>query len=332
MASGSLIGFFLVFVAATWSLSVLATSGLWLLGPRIHAWGPAAEKRAAALATVCPVLLGGLVTAAIAAYSVAPEVFGGSDHCDVHGHHLHLCVFHGGEWASEMWAVVACAAIAALFAARAARLVSTLLVGRRRVRVIESSSRSLLHRGARVFVAPAQKDFCFAAGYLGPRIVVSSSLWQRLDPGQRDAIVAHELAHIENRDLWKSLLLSSSEVFCAPLLTRRSRHTWDRATERLCDRIAADRVGDGATVAEALLSWARGPHVAVGMSFSPTTDALEERVVAVLSEQPAGHTAATRMARLAVVLLAGAAAAAMLLADPLHHALETVFGLGTGLF
>jgi Zn-dependent protease with chaperone function len=328
MAPGSLVGFFLVFVLATWSLSLLATSVLGLLSSRLQTWGPAAEKRAAALARLLPAVLGALVTLTIAVYSAFPELLGGSDHCNAHGHHLHLCLVHGGEWASEMWAVVATAAILALFVVRGVHLASTLLIGRRRVRIIEGSSRSLLHGQAPLFVAPSQKDFCFAVGYLRPRIFVSSSLWERLDAPQRDAIVAHELAHIENHDLWQSLLLSLSDIFGAPFLNTRSRLLWTRATEILCDRLAADRVGDGTTVAEALLSWARGPRLAAGMSFSPPADALEERVVAVLSEQSAGHGVALRIACFAGALLTGATALVILLVDPLHHALETVFGLG----
>lgn len=322
---GSLIGFFLVVVAATWSLSLGATAALWLLDRRLRAAGPAAEKRAASMAMIAPVVGGGLVTAAIAGYSIL-----GPDHCGAHGHHLHLCLYHGGEWAGELWAVVACAAIAALFVARAGRLASTLYDGRRRVRIIDRSSRRQSHRGAPVFVAPSQKDFCFAAGLSRPRIYVSSSLWRRLDADQLDAIVAHEIAHVDNRDLWRSTVLSVAAIFGAPLSTSRSRRAWDRATERLCDRVAADCVGDGVIVAEALVSCARSPRLATAMSFSPTADALEERVVAVLSEQPAGHDVAVRIARFGGCLLAAALVAATLLADPMHHALETVFGLGAG--
>jgi Zn-dependent protease with chaperone function len=296
------------------------------------AWGPAADKRAAAVATAWPALLAGLVTAAIAIYSAFPELFGGRDHCDVHGHHVHLCVFHGAEWASERWAMVAAAALAALFSVRAARLATALIVGRRQLRLIQPTCRTVCHQGAQLFVAPSQKDFCFAAGFLRPRIFVSEALWRRLAPEHRDAILAHELAHIENRDLWQSLLLSISEVFGAPFLTRRSRRFWDRATERLCDRLAADRVGDEATVAEALLAMARGSRLATVLSFSPHDDALEERVVALVSGQPAGHRAASRIARLAALLGVGVALAALFLADPLHHLLETFFGLGSGLF
>ncbi len=331
MAPGSLIGFFLVFVLASWAISAIAVGGRWLIAEQLGAWGPAAEKRAAALTTMLPVAFGALVTGSIATYSAVPGVFGGSDHCDVHSHHLHLCLVHGGAWASEMWAVVGCAALVALFLVRGAHLAITLLVGRRRVRIIERSSLAVMHQGVLIHIAPSQKDFCFATGYLSPRIFVSSSLWRRLANEQRDAIIAHELAHIENRDLWQSLLLSLSEIFGAPFLARRSRQSWDRATERLCDRAAADQLGDGSVVAEALLSWAKGPRLAVGLSFSPGADALEERIVAVLSEQPAGHPAALRMARLATLFIASAATAAVLFADPLHHLLETVFGLGSGL-
>jgi len=331
VAVGSLVGFFLVFVLATWSLAALTASAHWLLRSRIRTWGPAAEKRLSAMSTILPVVLGALIAAATAVYSAFPELFGGSDHCNVHGHHPHLCFTHGGDWARLPWALMASAAIAALFFVRAAKLATALVAGLRRVHVIAKSSREVSHQGVSLFVAPAKQDYCFAAGYLRPRVFVSTALWDRLLPEQREAILAHEIAHIENRDLWKSLLLSLAEIWGAPFLATRSRLDWDRAAERLCDRVAADKVGDGAIVAEALLAWARGPGVATGLSFSPGADALEERVVAVLSEGTAGHGAALRIALLTGLIIASATVAAVLLADPLHHQLETIFGLGADL-
>ena len=195
MAPGSLIGFFLVFVVASWTLAIPAASTRRLMAGRLRAWGPAAEKRAAALTTLLPVALGALITFSIAIYSVMPGLFGGADHCNVHGHHLHLCLVHGGGWASEMWAVVACAALVALFLVRGAHLAATLAVGRSRVRIIERTSYAIAHHGLPVHIVPSHNDFCFATGYLSPRILVSSSLWQRLATEQRDAVIAHELTH-----------------------------------------------------------------------------------------------------------------------------------------
>lgn len=325
-------GFFLVFVLSSWTASALAAGACWLLAAHMETWGPAAEKRAAALATLLPIILGGLVSVCVALYSVTPQLFGGADHCQSHGHHLHLCLVHGGGWVDEAWAVAGSAALLALFLVRGARLLSALLAGRRRVDAIEASSRRVTHRGTAVHVAPSEMEFCFAARYLNPQIFVASSLWQRLAPIHRDAIIAHEQAHIHNRDLWKSLLLAFGEILGAPFLGGRARRRWDHATERLCDRTAADQIGDATAVAEALLSWARGPRLLAGISFSPAAETLEARIVAVLSERPSGHMAALHMASLAAMLIVGATGLAGLLVDPLHHLLETFFGLGTQLF
>jgi|GEM_PF-267854 len=334
MAPGSLIGFFLVFVLVTWAGAAVATGSLWLAHARVRAWGPAAERRANALSMSLPVVVGGLVTGAVVLYSACPAFFGGVDHCGAHAHHdhLHLCLVHGGAWANEAWAVAASAAIGALFLVRGAQLAGALWTGHRRVQIIARSSRAVAAGNTPLFVGRADQDYCFATGYLRARIFVSSALWQRLGDDQKDAVLAHELAHVANRDLLTSLLLSVVAVVGAPMLATRARRGWAQATEKLCDRVAADQVGDGATVAEALLAWARGPErMSAGMSFLPNADAVEQRVKAVLDDHPTGQASARRIGWSAAAFVGSTAVAVVLLADPLHHLLELAFGLSTTL-
>jgi hypothetical protein len=95
----------------------------------------------------------------------------------------------------------------------------------------------------------------------------------------------------------------------------------------LCDRMSADRCGDSTAIASALVNMLRAPHMVGGLSFVPTPGAVENRVLAVLTQEGTGYRLATRLLQVSVALLAAATITSALLADPLHHALETLFGL-----
>jgi len=327
IAPGSLIGFALVFVFCTWGASVIA--GLWLARSRqtLRAQGAGAERQAAALALCLPPLLGGALTLALAGFSVATPWLGFADHCESHGHHLHLCLFHGGAWAETTWALALILGLATIVAARLTRLAVSVWKGQRRLQIIERSSHLLWEDGTPVLETPSDRSFCFVAGVLNPRIFVASSLWARLSSGEQDAMLAHEEVHVENGDLWRSMLLTALALLGAPFVAARFKRLWYDATERYCDRLAADRLGSAESVAGALVNLARKPLPAGALSFLPVAESVLDRVIAVLSQERSGHGAAKRLARVSTALAVGATVASAVLADPLHHALETLFAL-----
>lgn len=327
MAPGSLIGFALVFFFCTWSLSLVAGLGLSLSRTSLHKRGAGAEKRAAALALVLPPLLGGMVALSLAGSSMTAPLFGFSDHCDSHGQHLHLCLVHGGDWVDRPWAVSLVFALAAVFLARLAQLTDSMWRGRRRLKIVQRSSTQIEMNGTPVFQAPSEQPFCFVAGVRTPRIYVSASLWQRLCADEREAMLEHERVHVVNGDLWRSPALSALALLGAPLVAARCRRAWSAATERLCDRLAADRTGDTEAVASALISMVRRPRMSVALAFLPRAESVEDRVVAVLSQARSGRRLASQIAWGAAGLVALAAIATGTLADPLHHTLETLFDL-----
>jgi hypothetical protein len=116
-------------------------------------------------------------------------------------------------------------------------------------------------------------------------------------------------------------------LFGAPWMARRALVTWRRATEKLCDRAAAGDVGEETTVAQALVKMARlAGAPSPGMAFVPAPSEVEERVEALLAAPPTGAAAARRMSVAMTASFVVAAAAAIALADPLHHAIESLFG------
>jgi Zn-dependent protease with chaperone function len=327
MVLGSIIGFALVFVLVTWTASAVMGVALISSAKTLSRLGSAAEKRAAALALVIPPLLGGIVALALAGYSAFPGFLGGADHCDSHGDHLHLCLVHGGDWATRAWALSLISALSAIVLVRVAQLVDTIIRGRRRVAMVERSSQRIAGDAVPVFLSPSKRPFCFVSGFRSPRIFVASSLWDRSSEDEREAMLGHEHSHVENGDLWRSVALSIFALFGAPLLGAQFKRLWGEATERLCDRLAADRTGDPASIAAALVNVARGPRFIGVLSFMPRPESVKHRVIAVLSQERTGRPFARHLLQGAGVIVVTTAIATATLADPLHHALETLLGL-----
>jgi len=69
-----------------------------------------------------------------------------------------------------------------------------------------------------------------------PRVLVPAGLWEKLTDGQRDSILAHELAHLRRRDHWVRLfeLLVSVVYWWLPVVWWARRELRE-ATEQCCD-------------------------------------------------------------------------------------------------
>jgi len=140
-------------------------------------------------------------------------------------------------------------------------------------------------------------------------------------------MLSHERMHVANGDLWRSIVLQVFSLFGAPVFSAWSKQRWDDATERLCDRMAADEANDAGPIASALINWARPQRLGVALSFLPRPESVEDRVVAVLYQEETGHVAARSLLIRVSIAIAGITLLTLSLADPLHHAFETLFGL-----
>ncbi len=114
-------------------------------------------------------------------------------------------------------------------------------------------------------VGGAQRVLAWAGGLPQPTILVTDGLLSRLDETERDAVIAHEMAHIANHSLWP--LASLFSVSCAvavlvgigpPLnvaiafgfaLLIGLRRVISRPIEADCDRRAARVIGFSNTIA-----------------------------------------------------------------------------------
>lgn len=131
------------------------------------------------------------------------------------------------------------------FRDRVADLAVKLRIGVPRVRLLLSTSE----------VMEAQ---AWAGGLPAPSLVVTDGVLHRLAPGERDGIVAHEMAHVANGSLWLFSLIgpiSCTAALVVSILDPLSplvfglavfmglRRIVNRFVEPDCDRRAADAVG-----------------------------------------------------------------------------------------
>jgi len=122
--------------------------------------------------------------------------------------------------------------------------------------------------GDEVLVLEDSRPQAFCAGYLRPRIYVSSGALALLSDAELGAVVAHERHHRTRRDPLRLLVFRtlSESLFFLPVLGRLGTR-YGVLAEMEADQVAARERGRG-TLASALLAFgeSRAPHAAVGIA------------------------------------------------------------------
>ncbi|MHA6259584.1 M48 family metallopeptidase [Sporosarcina sp. CAU 1771] len=118
-------------------------------------------------------------------------------------------------------------------------------------RVVDLSKKMNLNSVPDVFVIHSEGAFnAFATRFLGRNMVVIYSevfeLARQQGEKELDFIIAHELAHVKRRHVWKSILVLPANF--VPFLSQ----AYSRACEYTCDRKAAYYIQDGAASKRAL--------------------------------------------------------------------------------
>ncbi|HEX4352924.1 MAG TPA: M56 family metallopeptidase, partial [Polyangiales bacterium] len=179
-----------------------------------------------------------------------------------------------------VWAIVS--------ALRLARRAMQTWLFAREMRALRSDSQlaEIRHVGKRevpVFVHDEYRGAPFACGCVHPFVVLPSSLSCQRD--RREAVIAHELSHIEHRDLWLDALLRRlSDVLwfvpgCAWLL-RRIRADMELRADEATVASGIDRIA----LAEVLVSVAESMHPSTaGMHLVPRRSLLAQRVERLVS-------------------------------------------------
>ncbi|MFI1097423.1 M56 family metallopeptidase [Streptomyces sp. NPDC020917] len=161
------------------------------------------------------------------------------------------------------------------------------------------------------------------------RIVVTTGMLRALDPEEREALLAHERAHLAGRHhLFLSALALSAA--CHPVLRMLSAPL-SYALERWADESAAAAVGDRRLAARAIgrAALAARPSARAGVALSATAGPVPRRVAALLAAAPAPQLRARTPRMIAAVLaacLALSAACALEAAHDLHGSIEVAQG------
>jgi beta-lactamase regulating signal transducer with metallopeptidase domain len=112
-----------------------------------------------------------------------------------------------------------------------------------------------LRRAPPVLLVPARIPPMLWPASGGPRLLIPEELLPQLTDEERDALLAHELAHLRRRDHWVRLLeIAATAVFWWYPVTWWARRALRRAEERCCDEwVLRVLPGSGGPYAEGLL-------------------------------------------------------------------------------
>jgi hypothetical protein len=165
------------------------------------------------------------------------------------------------------------------------------------------------------------RPMAFATGGRAPHIYLSRGLLDALTPREQRMVVAHEAAHLRQRDLTAGRLLETLLVLHPGPCADRLRELWRDATEVRADEQVARRFGRTET-AELLLRLARSMQPApVATAFGGGHLGL--RIHALLQDAPSHR----RRTPLFETMVASGLLALMIGAAAHHHTLETLLGM-----
>ena len=151
----------------------------------------------------------------------------------------------------------------------------------------------------------------------GDEICLPSRALVELDAGQRESILAHEIAHLERRDpAWLLVARVMETVFFFQPLNRLARRRMQEVAEYLCDDWAVERTGHPLLLAKCLASvaeWLR-PEPQAGLlsamiesGGSPLARRVRRILHPAARSRPASRARALALGTLCVVVLAAAA-------------------------
>jgi beta-lactamase regulating signal transducer with metallopeptidase domain len=163
-------------------------------------------------------------------------------------------------------------------------------------RTAELSGRLGLRHAPGVRVVPARIPPMLWPALGGPLLVLPAGLLEELGPDERDALLAHELAHLRRRDHWvRAPELLATLLFWWYPVTWWVRRRLRQAEERCCDewvlRVLPGSAGAYAHgLLKALTFVAPGPDAlpAAASGAGPVRD-LESRLKEILMTRPAPH-------------------------------------------
>lgn len=297
---------------------------------RLPAWRvPSTSLWAAVI--FAPTILAALGCAALA----SPDPFAGC-HCTTHGqHHPHLCASHPGFALPLVAPALGLLGVWLSFVApRVLRLGRDMIASVRWTRQVRRLPVERIG-GVAVRLADCGTRTAFTVGALSPVIVFDRSLWASLSDEARLAVSYHEQGHIRRRDGLTLLALRLCGALFPMPAGSRLLAAWRDDAESTCDLYAAERLGDAAAVAAALVTVERIRGEASKDASIPATmlgigtgGDLERRVLALLNDgcRPAKPLLGNDLLVTSIAALGAGALTIAWPGDFVHHAIETFIG------
>lgn len=208
-------------------------------------------------------------------------------------------------------------------------LAALVLLGPGRVRALVTLIREPLGTGtgARPTLVELPRPMALLAGWLRPSLLVDRRLWASLQPAHREAVVAHERAHLARRDplMLAALRLTTSVAPNGP--AQHLMRQWLNHAE-LCADAAATSTVPPLTLAEALVTCARvAPDTSNAVRLGWTAGCLDRRVRALVDLGPGAHDARPDAGLVDLGFVAVAVAAGLACTPWLHHEIEHLLNL-----
>lgn len=225
---------------------------------------------------------------------------------------LHLCPIHPGD--------------AALLALPATAVLLVLVPGR--VRALLTLAREPLGHGggAQPVITVLEARVALLVGWLRPSLVVDRELWKSLSEPDRQALVAHEQAHLERRDPMTLMVLRSLLVVAPARMAHEAARAWLGRAEQAADSEAARMLGDPLQVAAALVRCGRmGRDASLALQW--TGGSLEHRVHALLDRKTPAQPARPDAGLIDVAALVALAIVALAATPWIHHHVEHLINL-----
>ena len=240
------------------------------------------------------------------------------DHCPLHQGHPHLCLTHIAQSPPGgfiFW--LALGSGGCWIAYQAARIC---LPGRSLfVRLSKASQPN-----GEYHLLPSKIAAAFTTGLLFPRVYLTTQAVKLLQPGEREAVLVHEQAHVQRRDPLRSLILAFSEK-CFPGM-KPIRRRWQLAVETECDRATVQAGFPNTLVAKTILKLKRANQGQLAQATllhyaSTDDDALRTRLELLLND-----TVNDTWVKLLSILLPIFWLLSVLFFSEVHHAMETLLG------
>lgn len=227
--------------------------------------------------------------------------------------------------------LVAAACLFAVLAVPAlCRIVRSLRAGVRCSRLVRTCGRVWNHPDGRtIWLVNTPLPVAAVAGVLRPRLLISTRIIQECSPGEADAIIRHEAAHLRRRDnLVRALIMGLPDPLPWTCAGRALRHAWSAAAEEAADEEAVGADPQRRTdLASALLRVGRmaggPPQMQMpGVAFYEGLD-LEARVRRLLHPvAPTSRRSPRPHALWLLLMLATAGVLSDTFARPLHLVIE----------